>query len=63
LNFYDIHEKKIVKTMNIDAPLTALDFYSDGHTIAVGNLYGNINIYDLRMGANVKISLKGHDTN
>ena len=29
-------------------------FYNDGHTIAVGTLYGQILVYDLRMGASVK---------
>ena len=48
MNFYDINERKVVKTINTDSPLTSLDFYNDGHTIVCGTLYGNINVYDLR---------------
>ncbi len=33
--------KRIVKTINTDAPLTSLAFNNDGHTIVVGTLYGN----------------------
>lgn len=39
--------------MNSDSPLSSLDFYSDGHTIAVGTLYGNIYTYDLRKDVNI----------
>jgi protein NEDD1 len=61
INFYDINEKKVVKSLNVDAPLTALAFYHDGRTLVVGTMYGNIYVYDLRAGATIKNSLRGHD--
>lgn len=50
-----------MKSLTTDAPLTALGFYNDGHTIVAGTLYGGLYVYDLRSSANVKLSLKGHD--
>ena len=61
INFYDTHDKTIVKSLNVEAPLTALAFYNDGHTIVAGTMYGNIFVYDLRAGASIKNSLLGHD--
>lgn len=40
IKFYDYHEKTCVKTLEVDEPVTALDFFSDGCTIAYGTLYG-----------------------
>ena len=31
---------RLVKSLQIDAPCTALSFHNDGHTIVVGTLYG-----------------------
>ena len=37
-----------MKTLETEAPLTSLSFNKDGYTIAVGTLYGTIQVYDLR---------------
>lgn len=63
INFYDTQERKIVKTIDVDAPLTCIAFNTDGHTLAGGTLYGTILIYDLRMPGNAKATLKGHEGN
>lgn len=63
INFYDTQEKKIVKTIEADAPLTCIAFNTDGHTLAGGTLYGTILIYDLRMPGIPKATLKGHEGN
>ena len=46
--FYDINEKKIVKRLETDYPLTALGFSPDGFTLAAGTLSGEVLVYDLR---------------
>ncbi|XP_004623863.1 protein NEDD1 [Octodon degus] len=46
---YDTSCKKLVKTLVADAPLTAVDFMSDGATLAIGSSRGKIYQYDLRM--------------
>lgn len=61
VHFYDIQEKRVVKTMELDAPITSLAFYGEGHTIAIGTLYGNIQIYDLRATTTAKANLRGHE--
>ena len=53
---------RVVKTLTTDAPLTALAFHSDGHTIAVGTLYGGLYIYDLKASGSPKLLLAGHDS-
>jgi len=62
VNFYDIRDRKVVKTLTTDAPLTALAFNNDGHTIAVGTLYGGLYIYDLKASGSPKLQLSGHDS-
>lgn len=37
-----------------------MSFFADGHTLAVGTLMGNIELYDLRAVQN-KIMLSGHE--
>lgn len=63
INFYDTQEKKIVKTIEADAPLTCISFCTDGYTFAGGTLYGTILIYDLRNPTNPKNVLRGHEGN
>jgi WD40 repeat protein len=46
--FYDVAQSKVVKTMEVGSPLSALCFNDDGVTIAVGTSGGGIKIYDLR---------------
>jgi WD40 repeat protein len=63
INFYDTHEKKIVKTIDVESPLTCISYANDGHTLAGGTLYGTILIYDLRSPGTPKNVLKGHEGN
>ena len=60
IKFYDINEKKNIKAIKTESPLTALAFYSDGHTIAVGSLYGEVLLYDLRSTNQAKLTMSGH---
>lgn len=52
---------RVVKTLQSDAPLTALGFHNDGHTIVTGTLHGGLYVYDLKSSGAVKTYLKGHD--
>ena len=63
INFYDTQDKKIVKTIEVDAPLTCISFCPDGHTLAGGTLFGTVLLYDLRLPGNAKSVLRGHDGN
>ena len=62
INFYDIQEKKHLKVLTTEAPLTSIAFNSDGQTIAVGNINGSILLYDLRYWSAAKATLNGHDS-
>jgi len=46
--FYDISDKRVVKSISTEAPCTCISFNDDGVTIAVGTSHGNILLYDLR---------------
>ena len=59
--FYDIKEKKVIKQLESDAPLTSLAFNCDGFTVAAGTLYGDIKVYDLRASAQSRAVLRGHN--
>ena len=59
--FFDITQKKMVKKLETEYPLTALGFSPDGFTLAAGTLNGKILIYDLRQSQSVKSILNGHD--
>lgn len=61
LLFYDIKEKKLIKMLDSDAPLTCLAFNADGWTVAAGTLYGDIKVYDLRAAVQSKAVLRGHN--
>lgn len=61
LLFYDIQEKKLIKTLDSDSPLTCLAFNADGYTVAAGTLYGDIKVYDLRAAVQSKAVLRGHN--
>ena len=63
INFYDTQDKKLVKTIDVDSPLTCISFCSDGHTLAGGTLYGTVLLFDLRSPVNAKNILKGHEGN
>ncbi|CAG9314962.1 unnamed protein product [Blepharisma stoltei] len=61
VHFYDIQERRVVKTMELEAPITSLAFNGEGHTIAIGTLYGGVQIYDLRSTNAAKSNLRGHE--
>lgn len=61
--FFDTTEKKAVKQLDCSYPLTSLGFHSDGYTVAAGNLYGTILLFDLRASSTPKTILKGHGNN
>jgi hypothetical protein len=37
-----------------------MSFHSDGYTVALGTMYGNVLIYDLRVASSTKAVLTGH---
>ena len=61
--FYDIYKnKKIVQSIQTKESLTSVTFNSDGFTIGVGTMEGNLLIMDLRyLSKNPPIILKGHE--
>ena len=67
INFYDTTIKSYyinflshVKEIPTEFPLTSLSFNSDGKTIAVSNVMGEILVYDLRYTSQPCKSLTGH---
>lgn len=60
IQFFDIIEKRNVKTIEANETVTALAFFQDGINIAAGTPSGSIYIYNLK-DSNVKIILKGHE--
>ena len=62
LAFYDIKEKKSVKVINSEEPLTSINFHSDGHTLIAGGMYGALFVYDLRKPSKPREKLTGHDS-
>ena len=46
--FYDVAQRKIVKSMPTGSPITCMSFHDDGVTVAVGKATGDVAIYDLR---------------
>ena len=62
IQFFDIQEKKTVKTIEANESVSSLSFFTDGITIAAGSPTGKIFIYNLK-DFNVKQILKGHEGN
>lgn len=62
LNFYDISDKKQVKTITAEQSLNSVSFHSDGHTLIAGGMYGGLYVYDLRKPSTPKERLLGHDS-
>lgn len=62
IQFFDIVEKKTVKTIEANEPISSLSFYTDGITIAAGTPTGKVYIYNLK-DFNVKQILKGNEGN
>lgn len=48
IQFFDIAEKKNVKSISAHEPISCLSFYIDGFTIAAGTLSGQIYVYNLK---------------
>ncbi|XP_078534152.1 protein NEDD1-like [Lissotriton helveticus] len=46
--FYDTTKKDLLKIMNAESPLTAVDFMPDGNGLTIGSICGKIYQYDLR---------------
>ena len=46
--FYDVAQRKIVKVMPTESPITTMSFHDDGVTVAVGRASGAVAVYDLR---------------
>ncbi|EAS04549.1 cytochrome d1 heme domain protein (macronuclear) [Tetrahymena thermophila SB210] len=63
INLYDINEKKVVKKLSCDSPITSLAFHSDGYTLIAGTLYGELMVYDLKNLPKPKLLLEGHTKN
>ncbi|XP_051889636.1 protein NEDD1 [Pristis pectinata] len=49
INCYDSSSKMVLRTISVEAPLTAIGFMTDGATLAVGSIRGKIYVYDLRV--------------
>ncbi|XP_078276184.1 protein NEDD1 isoform X1 [Rhinoraja longicauda] len=49
INCYDSSSKMILRSISVEAPLTAIGFMTDGATLAVGSIRGKIYVYDLRV--------------
>lgn len=62
LTFYDVNEKKSVKVITSEEPLTSINFHSDGHTLVAGGNYGGLFVYDLRKPSKPREKLIGHDS-
>lgn len=60
IQFFDVDEKKNVKTIEANEQVTALSFFQDGINIAAGTPSGSIYMYNLK-SSNVKIILEGHN--
>ncbi len=62
---HNIRQLKLsVSSVNfaVGAPLSAISFCADGHTIGVGTVQsGQVIIYDLKDSKRIKLELKGHD--
>ena len=48
--FYDLTEKRAVKSINTEQPMTSCSFLDDGVTIAAGTTQGSVLLFDLRGG-------------
>lgn len=58
--FFDINETKLIKTLNINTPLTSLAFNNEGNQIICGDTKGMVYIYDLRNSDKPKNILLGN---
>lgn len=48
LNFVDLRQNKVARTLQLDVPLTALDISKDGVNIVVGSYFGDLKGIDIR---------------
>ncbi|ESO05216.1 hypothetical protein HELRODRAFT_191412 [Helobdella robusta] len=59
---YDVISKKSLKSVSVDTPLTSIDIFPDGITVAVGTTRGQIIFYDLRKGFSQFMKKTAHTT-
>ncbi|XP_067929227.1 protein NEDD1-like isoform X2 [Watersipora subatra] len=59
---YDALNKSIVRTLQVDAPLSSIAMHANGYQIATGTIRGHILLHDLRHGSKVQHSFMAHRT-
>jgi WD40 repeat protein len=63
ISLYDTANKKVLKTIQCNAGVTSIDLLKDGATLAVGQINGDVHVFDLRAKVDEPlISKKCHDT-
>lgn len=62
LVFYDIHDKKMVKKISTEEPLSSVALHHNGQILIAGGMYGSIYAYDLRYPTKPQNKLIGHET-
>jgi WD40 repeat protein len=63
ISLYDTAKKKVLKTIQCNAGVTSIDLLKDGATLAVGQINGDVNVFDLRAKVDEPLlSKKCHDT-
>lgn len=62
LMFYDILEKKLVKKIIAEEPLSTVGLHRNGQMLVAGGMYGSIFVYDLRYPNKTQCKLLGHET-
>merc|ERR1712166_427615 len=60
LLFYDCNDRKVIKSIDAEAPLTGLSFLDDGVTVAAGTSTGLVLVYDLRRGSTPLLRIAAH---
>ena len=60
--FYDIQDKKAVKKISAEEPLSTVGLHHNGHILVAGGMYGSIFVYDLRYPSKPQSKLIGHET-
>lgn len=60
LLFYDCNDRKVIKSIDAEAPLTGLSFLDDGVTVAAGTSSGLVLVYDLRRGSTPLLRVQAH---
>lgn len=58
--FYDIEKKKLVTSIETNAPLTSVSFHHDGAQLLLGDADGRILLYNIRETSSPKFILSGN---